>query len=588
MSEASGTYRAPVEDILLALDVAQLDQILELDDFGHVDRATVEVALGEFGRFASEVVATTDRIGDEVGSRLDPETGAVVTPEGFSHAYEQYVKSGWGALQFSEAEGGGGFPSVVGLALQEIFASANMALSLNPVLTQGAIELLLAWGDESQRATYLPRLMTGEWTGTMNLTEPEAGSDLGEVRTVAAPEPDGTWRLSGTKIFITWGEHDLAENIVHLVLARIPGAPAGTKGLSLFLVPKFLVGADGSLGERNTVRCARLEDKLGIHASPTCVMEFESAKGWLVGEQHGGLRAMFTMMNAARLSIGMEGPAVAERAFQMALAYSRDRLQGRATGVAPPTRSRIIEHPDVARMLLAIRTGVQAGRMLLYTAAAYGDLSRHDPDPSRRAEAQSYVDLLTPIAKAWGTDNGFSGSSLAVQVFGGIGYVEESGVAQHLRDSRIASIYEGTNGIHAIDLVVRKIGRDGGATMERLLGQIDATLSSRPAPEGALGDSWEILAQAKASLESTTRWMVKRLASAPEDALAGATAYLELAGLALGGWLMVRRALQAGGGPAEAATAGESDFFATEFVAKTAGLVRPVTSGSSRLAVLTS
>ena len=461
-SEQGSAYRAPVGDIVLALDVADLDDVLRLEAFRHVERESMVIALEEFGRLASDAIAPSDRVGDLIGARFDPASGGVQTPEAFHRAYERYVEGGWGALQFPSAFGGGDLPSVVGLAIGEMFASANMALSLNPVLTQGAIEALLQWGTTGQQATYLPKMLTGEWTGTMNLTEPDAGSDLGEIRTRAEPEGTGRWRITGTKSFITWGEHDLADNIIHLVLARTPDAPAGTKGLSLFVVPKRLLSATGVPDEQNALRCLNVEAKLGIHGSPTCVMEFDGAEGELVGPLHGGMRAMFTMMNAARLFIGTQGPAVAERAFQHAQEYAANRLQGRAAGVAPPARSPIIDHPDVRRMLLLMTTGTQAARALLYTAAAHGDRARHAADKDARFRSQQFADLLTPVAKAWSTDMGFGAASLGVQVLGGAGYIEESGMAQRLRDARIAPIYEGTNGIQALDLVTRKLPRDDG------------------------------------------------------------------------------------------------------------------------------
>jgi alkylation response protein AidB-like acyl-CoA dehydrogenase len=581
-------YEAPVTDILLALDVAGLNDVLALPTHARVDRESVEIALAEFGRFAGEIVAPTDRVGDLEGSVLDPVTGIVRTPAAFKAVYAQYVRSGWGAVQFPLTAGGEGLPSLVGIALQEMLASANLALSLNPVLTQSAIELLLAWGSEGQRALFLPKLLTGEWCGTMNLTEPEAGSDLGEVRTLASPDQDGRWRITGTKIFITWGDHDLAENIVHLVLARTPGAPPGTKGLSLFVVPKVLVEADGSLGQPNTIRCLRVEQKLGIHASPTCAMEFYHAVGELVGEECGGIRSMFTMMNAARLSIGLQGPSVAERAFQHAYRYAAQRQQGRAMGVGESGRSPLLDHPDVRRMLLSMRTAVLAGRLLVYTATAYRDLARHDRDAGRRASAQAYLDLLTPVAKAWASDIGVAAASTGVQVLGGAGYVEESGMAQRLRDSRIAPIYEGTNGIQAVDLVMRKLPRDGGYWIRSLIDDIAATVSDRPPRPDSLTESYAALAAAVAVLAGTTEQLLLRVSRAPDDALAGATSYLELMGLTVGGWLMIRRAeLAQGLGALRAAqAASESEFFASEHVARAGGLGRPILAGARLLSYL--
>lgn len=578
-------YRPPVSDIVLALDVAGLSDLLQLDAFSHADRESVIFALEEFGRLASDVIAPSDRVGDVVGARLDSTTGAVETPDAFHHAYARYVEGGWGALPFPSSFGGGGLPSVVGLAIGEMFASANLALSLNPVLTQGAVEALLQWGNERQQATYLPRLLTGEWTGTMNLTEPDAGSDLGEIRTRAEPDGDGRWRVTGTKTFITWGEHDLATNIIHLVLARTPDAPAGTKGLSLFVVPKRLPGPDGSPGERNTLRCLHLEKKLGIHGSPTCVMDFDGAIGELVGPLHGGMRAMFTMMNAARLSIGTQGPAVAERAFQHARGYAAARVQGRAAGVTPPSRSPIIDHPDVRRMLLLMTTTTQASRLLLYTARAHGDRARHASDVDARYRSQQFADLLTPVAKAWSTDVGFQAASLGVQVLGGAGYVEESGMAQRLRDGRIAPIYEGTNGIQALDLVTRKLPRDGGQWVRELLVDISGSMRRPVSRDDPPAETYSALADALATLEATTEWMLARLASAPEDAVAGATSYLELFGITVGGWLLAQRArLATVTDHADTVRiVAESNFFALEVTGRAGGLVRPIVSGAAHL-----
>jgi len=579
------TYRAPVSDIVLALDVAGLDDLLDLEAFGHADRESVVFAIEEFGRLASDVIAPSDRVGDLVGAQLDSTTGSVVTPDAFHHVYARYVEGGWGALPFPSRFGGGGLPSVVGLAIQEMFASANLALSLNPVLTQGAIEALLQWGDERQQTTYLPLLLTGEWSGTMNLTEPDAGSDLGEIRTRAEPDGNGAWRVSGIKTFITWGEHDLTDNIIHLVLARTPGAPDGTKGLSLFVVPQRLLASDGALGERNALRCLHVEKKLGIHGSPTCVMEFDGAIGELVGPLHGGMRAMFTMMNAARLSIGTQGPAVAERAFQDARAYAATRLQGRAAGVAPRARSPIIDHPDVRRMLLTMTTTTQASRLLLYTAAAHGDRARHASDEDARYRSQQFVDLLTPVAKAWSTDVGFQAASLGIQVLGGAGYIEESGMAQRLRDARIAPIYEGTNGIQALDLVTRKLPRDEGHWVRELLAEITGSIPGPGSGDDPLAETYSALSGAAASLEATTEWMLDRMASKPQDAVAGATSYLELFGVTMGGWLLARRAQVATWTKHvnAARVVAESNFFAVEVTGRSGGLARPILSGARHL-----
>lgn len=580
-------YRPPIDDILLALDVAGIDGILDLEAYKHVDRSSVQLLLEEFGRIASEQIAPTDRVGDVVGARHDPANATVTMPKAFHRSYAKYVEGGWGALPFPTEFGGGGLPSVVALAMQEMFASANLALSLNPVLTQGAIEALLNWGSLELQTKYLPRLLTGEWTGTMNLTETEAGSDLGEIRTEGRLDDDGSWHVSGTKIFITWGEHDLANNIIHLVLARTPGAPLGTKGLSLFVVPKHVVGDDGAIGERNKVRCLSIEKKLGIHGSPTCVMEFDDALGELVGPLHGGMRAMFTMMNAARLSIGAEGPAVGERAFQLAWSYAAHRLQGRAHGVTPPRRSALIEHPDVRRMLLTMTTTTQASRLLLYWVRAKGDLARNYPNDEAGLFAQQMMDLLTPVAKAWSTDAGFLTASLGVQVLGGAGYVEESGMAQRLRDARIAPIYEGTNGIQALDLVTRKLARDGGLWVRMLCNEISSSIPVSAEVSNPLNQTYRVLATSLATLEATTEWMIARLVSKPEDAVAGAISYLELLGVTMGGWLMSQRArlAQLSTHPHQARVIAESNFFALEVMSRSAGLAQPILAGASRLKI---
>jgi alkylation response protein AidB-like acyl-CoA dehydrogenase len=580
-------YRAPISDIALALEVAGLQDLLRLDAFSHADPESVQFALEEFGRLAADVIAPSDRIGDRIGSRLLEGTGTVRTPEAFHHAYGRYVEGGWGALPFPLGFGGGGLPSVVGLAIGEMFASANMALSLNPVLTQGAIEALLQWGSQAQQETYLPKLLTGEWTGTMNLTEPDAGSDLGEIRTRAEQDDSGRWRVTGTKVFITWGEHDLADNVIHLVLARTPGSPAGSKGLSLFVVPKHLLASGGGRGERNTLQCLHLEHKLGIHGSPTCVMEFDGATGELVGPLHGGMRAMFTMMNAARLSIGVQGPAVAERAFQQARDYAAARLQGRADGVAPPNRSAIIEHPDVRQMLLTMTTTTQASRLLLYVAKAHGDRAHHGGDAEERERSRQFCDLLTPIAKAWSTDVGFQATSLGVQVLGGAGYIEESGMAQRLRDARISPIYEGTNGIQALDLVARKLPRDGGRWMWALLDEAAASIPDRLTVDHPLAEAYSNLTDALGVVQATTGWMLGRLTSRPEDAVAGATSYLELLGITLGGWLMAERARVAVSAdhPDASRIVAECNFFALEILGRSAGLARPILAGARHLDV---
>jgi alkylation response protein AidB-like acyl-CoA dehydrogenase len=534
-------YQVPIDRIMRAMQVAGVDEVLRLPPFEGLDRDAVRDVLQGFATLAEQVIAPTDREGDRHGAVLDHETGRVTVPASFHTAHAEFAKGGWTSLSAPSHVGGGGFPGVVATATQEMFASANLALSLNPVLTQSAIELLERWGDERQQGLYLRRLLDGVWTGTMNLTEPDAGSDVGAVRATAEPTGDGRWAISGTKIYITWGEHDLTENIVHLVLARVPGGAAGTKGISLFLVPKVLVDDEGHLLERNRVRCLSLEHKMGINASPTCVLEFDGAIGEMVGPVHGGMAAMFSMMNPARLAIGLEGTAVSERAYQQALTYARDRLQGRAPGSAGDGPSPIIDHPDVRRMLVSIAASVDACRLLTFTTAIAADMAKHHPDDEVRARAHRRVDLLTPIAKSFPTDQGVRNASLAVQVHGGMGFVEETGIAQRYRDVRITPIYEGTNGIQAIDLVGRKIARDRGVAMAELCDEIAGTVTLASRVPG-LAVAAASLDRALGALREATDWVVAEGGAASVDVLAGATAYQELAGAVVAGHLLITQA----------------------------------------------
>lgn len=536
-------YEAPVDRILTAMRVAGLDEVLALPPFEGIDVDAVRDVVAGFGRLASEAIAPTDRDGDLEGAVLDVETGRVTVPASFRTAHAEFAKGGWTSLSAPGHLGGGGFPAVAATATQEMFGAANLALSLNPVLTQSAIELLERWGDERQQGLYLSRLLDGTWTGTMNLTEPDAGSDVGAVRATAEPTGDGRWAIRGTKIYITWGEHDLTENIVHLVLARVPGGPAGTKGISLFLVPKVLVDDEGRLLDENRVRCLSLEHKLGIHGSPTCVLEFDDAIGEMVGPVHGGMAAMFSMMNPARLAIGVQGPAVGERAYQQALAYAQERRQGRAPGWEGEGPSPIVEHPDVQRMLVSMASTVDAARLLTYATAIAADVARHHPEAEVREWASRRVDLLTPLAKAWCTDQGVRVASLAVQVHGGMGFVEETGIAQRYRDVRIAPIYEGTNGIQAIDLVGRKVARDQGRSMAELADEIEAVVEKAGSTPGL--ESVAIsLGVALGALREATAWVVEQGGASSVDVLAGATAYLDLAGSVAAGALLVRQACE--------------------------------------------
>jgi 3-(methylthio)propanoyl-CoA dehydrogenase len=541
-------YTAPLADIRFVLEeVTDLAGLSSLDLFSHADPESVYGVLEETGRFMSEVVAPTNQIGDTEGLVLD-EAGNVITPKVFKDAYQRYVEAGWGAVPFDPAYGGGGFPWLVAIAQQEMLTAANMAFSMCPLLTQGAIDMLSHHGDEIQKETYLPKMVTGEWTGTMNLTEPDAGSDVGALRTRAVPADDGSWRITGTKIYISFGEHDMADNIIHLVLARVPDAPVGTKGISCFIVPKYLINDDGSLGERNDVTCVSIEHKMGIKASPTCVLNFgegEGAVGYLIGEANAGMRYMFTMMNNARLSVGIEGLSLAERAYQQALTFAKERHQGRAPGAPKGTSSPIIDHPDVRRMLMTMKASIEAMRALLYLNAECMDLAQHHPDADVRQARNELADLLTPVSKAWSTDLGCEVTSLNIQIHGGMGYVEETGAAQHFRDARIAPIYEGTNGIQAMDLIGRKLPLRGGGVVKDHLAAMHALDAELDAAGEAFASIRANLADGVAALEEATDWIFENGLADIRDALAGATPYLRMFGTVTGGWLLARSALAA-------------------------------------------
>jgi alkylation response protein AidB-like acyl-CoA dehydrogenase len=588
-------YVPPLRDIRFVLEqLVDLDGLSKLEAYTHADPGTVLGLIEESGRFMAEVIAPLNPVGDAAGSTLDGD-GNVTTPPGFKQAYRRYVEAGWGAVPFPGEFGGGGFPWLVAVVMQEMMASASMTFSLCPLLNQGAIDMLEQHGSPAQQATYLEKMVTGEWAGTMNLTEPQAGSDLGAVRAKAVPAGDGTWRITGQKTFITFGEHDLAGNIIHLVLARVPDAPPGTRGISCFIVPKYLVNDDGSPGTRNDLRCVSIEHKLGIHASPTCVMSYGDdggAVGYLIGEANQGMRYMFTMMNTARLSVGLQGLAIAERAYQDALRYAQERKQGRAIGVPKGESSAIIEHPDVRRMLLTMKAYIEAMRALLYTNAVSVDLARHHQDPAEREARRELAELLTPISKAWCTDLGVDLTSIALQVHGGMGYIEETGVAQHLRDSRISPIYEGTNGIQAIDLVMRKVPMRGGKVVADLLAQMRALGPDLDAAGPELAGIRPALAGGINALREATGWILSRGPAEPNDVLAGATPYLRLAGLVIGGWLMARSALAASrllrtaAGPDAAflrEKTGTARFYAGQLLPQAAGLLPAVTAGAGPL-----
>ncbi len=542
------TYRAPLADMRFVLnELAGLSQVASLPGFGDATPDTVAAILDEAGKFATDVLDPLNASGDREGSTW-LEGDRVRTPAGFKAAYEQFCANGWNGLTKDPHYGGQGLPQLVACPVEEMWHSANLAFDLCPLLTQGAIEAIALRGSQALKDTYLPNMVSGKWTGTMNLTEPQAGSDLAAVRTRAVPQGDGTYHLFGQKIFITFGEHDYTENIVHLVLARTPDAPEGVKGISLFVVPKFLVNADGSIGARNDVRCVSIEHKLGIHASPTCVLAYGDhggATGYLVGEENRGLEYMFIMMNLARFSVGLEGVGIAERAYQRAVAYARERVQGRAVGVGPKDPiNTIIAHPDVRRMLMTMRAYTEAMRAVAYVTAAALDNARGNADAAARARAQAFADFMIPIVKGWSTETGQEVASLGIQVHGGMGFIEETGAAQHLRDARIITIYEGTTGIQANDLIGRKTARDGGAVARAIAGEIDKVagkLTGRSEPElRAIGTQ---LTTTMVAVKTSIDWMVRAYGADPRQAHAGAVAYLKMWGLAVGGWQMGRAAL---------------------------------------------
>ncbi|MGH1492958.1 MAG: acyl-CoA dehydrogenase [Acidimicrobiales bacterium] len=584
-------YSPPIGDIQFVLDhIVGIDDLLAADRFEGIDAETVSMVVAEVGRFMAEVVAPTNRDGDEIGSKRNGD-GQVKTPPSFGPAYEQYVASGFGAVPFDAEFGGGGFPWTVAIAIQEFMCSANMALALCPLLTQGAIEAIDHHGTAEQQAMYLPKMLTGEWTGTMNLTEPQAGSDVGALTSKAEPVGDGSFRISGQKIFITYGDHDLAENIVHLVLARTPGSPPGTKGISMFLVPKFFVNADGSLGDRNDVSCVSVEHKLGIHGSPTCVLSFgdeEGAIGWLVGGEGAGMRNMFTMMNNARLSVGLQGLALSERAYQQSLQYAQDRTQGTAIGAAPGTSSPIIEHPDVRRLLMTQRAWIDAMRCLIYENA--GALDRAKSGGDSADSSREWAELLIPLSKSLCTDLGSEMTSMAVQIHGGMGYIEETGVAQHYRDVRIAPIYEGTNGIQAADLVGRKLPMRGGAVVTDqldVIGERAKVLSADP----NLAKFGEHLGEAVAATRRATDWLLERGATSPADVLAGSSPYLRMLGTVVCGGLMAKAALAAGEQTDDpngfyAAKIVSAKFFGEQLLPSAIALEGPATAGAGDLFAL--
>ena len=594
-------YVAPLQDMRFVLkELAGLDQVAKLPGCEDASAELVDQILEESGRFCAEVLAPLNQSGDLEGSKWD--NGRVTTPKGFIEAYRQFVEGGWNALEFPPEFGGQGLSKLVATPVMEMRKAANLSFSLCPLLTCGAIEALLLRGTDALKKTYLPRMIEGSWTGTMNLTEAQAGSDLAQVKVKAVPQADASlgehYRIYGQKIFITFGEHDLAENIVHLVLARTPDAPEGVKGISLFIVPKFLVNADGSLGRRNDVHCASIEHKLGIHASPTAVLIFgekEGAIGYLVGQENRGLEYMFIMMNAARFGVGLEGVAISDRAYQQALAYAKERVQSRdLAGGAKAVP--IIRHPDVRRMLMSMKAQTEAMRALAYVVAAAMDIARLDPDAALRAKHQAFADMMIPVVKGWSTETCIELASTGLQVHGGMGYVEETGAAQHLRDARITTIYEGTTAIQSNDLVGRKIAREGGATAKEVIKAMRAVEGELARAQGEdIAAIRAGLAAGIKSVEDCVAWIVASYTHDIKAVHAGSVPFLKLMGIVCGGWQMARAALvaqkrlAAGDGDASfyQAKIATARFYADHVLAQATGLRDSVVRGAAGVMALT-
>ncbi|GEC94963.1 acyl-CoA dehydrogenase [Zoogloea ramigera] len=554
------TYVAPVKDMLFAMnELAGLQEIVGLPGNEDVSSDLVEAILDEAGKFASEVVDPLNKVGDKQGNKWN--NGVVTTADGFKEAYATFCETGWNGMPASTEFGGQGLPVTVSTAVLEMWKSASISFSLCQMLTLGAVEAIAHHGSDELKATFLPNMVSGKWTGTMNLTEPQAGSDLAAIRSKAEPRGDGSYAISGTKIFITWGEHDMAENIIHLVLARLPDAPPGVKGISLFIAPKFLVNADGSLGERNDLICASIEHKMGIHGSATAVMSFGDnggAIGYLVGEPNRGLEYMFTMMNHARLNVGLEGVGVSERSYQHALAYARERIQGKIIGDKSGEKKPILHHPDVRRMLMDMKSRTEAGRAIAYYVAGCMDRAHSHPDADVRAANQRRLELLTPVVKGWCTENAQGITWNGVQVHGGMGFIEETGAAQYMRDARIITIYEGTTAIQANDLIGRKTAKEGGKSMQQLLADIAETGSAlRASGNAQLKAIAEALGDGIAALDEATNWLIANYDANPQAAAAGSVPFLKLTGIVVGGWLMARSAAVA----AERLDAADGDFY---------------------------
>ncbi|WP_413061244.1 acyl-CoA dehydrogenase C-terminal domain-containing protein [Sphingomonas carotinifaciens] len=589
-------YTPPVRDTRFVLDhVIGLQQHANLPGFETASPDVVEAVLEEGGRFVAEVLFPLNQVGDRQGCTRH-EDGSVTTPEGFKDAYRQYVGSGWATLGNQPEHGGQGMPHSISVAFQEYLISANMAFAMYPGLTHGAIAALVAKGSAEQQAMYVPRMVSGEWSGTMNLTEPQCGTDLGLIRTRAEPNADGSYAITGTKIFISAGEHDLTDNIIHLVLAKTPGAPDSSKGISLFVVPKVLVNDDGSLGARNAVTCGSIEHKMGIHGNSTCVMNYDGATGWLVGEENKGLAAMFIMMNAARLGVGLQGLGVAEVAYQNAVHYARDRRQGRAlTGAAEPDAKAdtLFVHPDVRRMLMEGKAWTEGLRALCLWAALQADLEHAAPDEAGRERAADLIGLLTPVIKGVGTDKGYEVATNAQQVYGGHGYIAEWGMEQYVRDARIAMIYEGTNGVQAMDLVGRKLAQKNGRAVQAFFAMVAAEIAEAKG-DNAAADLAGRLEKALGELQAATMWFVGHGLKNPNHVGAGAVAYMHLMGLVAVGLMWLRMARAA----ARLKAAGEGDagfleaklvtarFFGERMLPDAGALRRKIEGGADSLMAL--
>ena len=585
------TYKVPVDETLFLLnDVFHLDRYGNLPGFGDASADVVEAVLREAAKFSEEVLTPLNRVGDKEGCKRSAD-GSVSTPAGFKEAFTQLVEGGWIGISAPAEFGGQDLPATLTVAVNEMFCSANMAFAMYPGLTQGAIAALLAHAAPELKTKYLPKMVAGQWTGTMDLTEPHCGTDLGLLRTKAAKQTDGSYKITGTKIFISAGEHDLSDNIVHLVLARIEGAPTGTKGISLFVVSKMTVEDDGSLGASNGVTCGSIEEKMGIHANSTCVMNYDGATGWLVGEENRGLPAMFTMMNEARLGVGVQGLALSEVAYQNAAIYAKERLQGRAlSGAKYPDKPAdpIIVHPDVRRTLMTIRAFNEAGRALVLWTALKGDVARRSQDDKERQSADDFMGLLTPVVKGVLTDQGFANTVMAQQMFGGHGYIAEHGMEQFVRDARIAMIYEGANGIQALDLVGRKIGKDGGRALMAFLNEVGGFIKDKSADDG-MKPLVAPLGVSLGHLQQASMWFMQNAMAKPDNAGAGATDYMHMFGLVALGYMWCRIAEAVLAKPANGAAPGMKSklvtarFFMERMLPETATHFTRIQSGADAI-----